>query len=94
MIDRQGVLERLSRLDWSRGLDREGLYRALLERNIALPFEFLGAIPPLETFESPDQVVQKVPENVWTIHAEREQRARGQLDLPQAAERTRNQQVS
>jgi hypothetical protein len=92
MLDRQHVLQDLATLDWSVGYDREGLLRALLNRNLALPNEFLSAIPPLELFYSPEQLVASVPAVVWTIHAERERRAHGQLaggaQAP-AAQRTR-----
>lgn len=93
MLDRQNVEQRLSQLDWSKGFTREKLLSALLEHNIALPNEFLSAIPPLEVFQSPKQLVQSVPDVVWTIHAEREHRARGHVEIPEAKEVTRHAQV-
>ena len=82
MLDRQSVQNILCRLDWSKGLTREKLLSALLESNLALPNEFLSAIPPLEVFRSPEQLIQSVPDVVWTIHAEREKRALGQITIP------------
>jgi len=93
MLDRQAVQQRLSHLDWSRGFTREKLLSALLEHNIALPNEFLSAIPPFEVYHSPEQLVQSVPDVVWTIHAERENRARGHVEIPQAKEVARHAQV-
>ncbi len=89
MLDRQRVSELLTSLDWSHGFNKEGLLRALLDRNIALPNEFLSAIQPTDMFYSPEQLLQSVPDVVWTIHGERERRARGQIEIPEAAERTR-----
>jgi hypothetical protein len=80
MLDRQRVGEILKSLDWTHGLDREAILRQLLQRNVALPNEFLSAIEPTETFHSADQILQSVPDVVWTIHAEREERARGSLE--------------
>lgn len=93
MLDRQAILQRLSQLDWSQGFTREKLLTALLAHNIALPNEFLSAIPPLQVFQNPEQLIQSVPEVVWTIHAERETRARGHVEIPEAKERTRKVQV-
>jgi hypothetical protein len=93
MLDRQNVGGILKSLDWSHGLDRESILRQLLQRNVALPNEFLSAIEPTETFQSADQVLQSVPDVVWTIHAEREERARGWLERTvapaKATQRTR-----
>jgi hypothetical protein len=80
MLDRHRVGDILTSLDWSPGLDREAILRQLLQRNVALPNEFLSAIEPTETFHSADEVLQSVPDVVWTIHAEREERARGWLE--------------
>lgn len=89
MLDCPAVLKRLQSLDWSHGLNKEALQRVLLERNLALPNEFLSAIQPTEIFFSPEQLVQSVPEVVWTIHAERERRARGHVEIPEATEQMR-----
>jgi len=94
MLDRNRVLEILRGLDWSKGLNKEGLLRILVDRNIALPNEFLSAIQPTDVFYSPDQLLQSVPDVVWTIHAERERRALGQVEIPRATERTRQAQVA
>ena len=94
MLDRQRVHQLLTTLDWSRGFNREGLLRAVLDRNLALPNEFLSAIQLAENFDSPDQLLQSVPEVVWTIHEERERRARGQVQVRGAAERTRRTQAA
>ena len=87
MLDRQRVGDILKSLDWSQGLDREAMLRQLLQRNVALPNEFLSGIEPTETFQSAEQVLQSVPDVVWTIHAEREGRARGWLEHPAGAPR-------
>lgn len=89
MLDREQVLQRLRTLDWSRGFNKDELLRALLDRNLALPNEFLSAIQPTEVFHSPEQLVQGVPEAVWTIHGERERRARGRVELVETTARTR-----
>ncbi len=93
MLGCKEVVQRLAQLDWSHGFNREELSSALLARNLALPNEFLSAIPPLDVFHSPEQLVQAVPDVVWTIHAERERRARGTVQVPEAMERTRMHQV-
>lgn len=93
MLDRQRVSQLLSSLDWSRGYDKEGLLRTLLERNIALPNEFLSAIQPTEVFFSPEQLLRSVTDAVWTIHGERERRARGRVELLEATRRSRTRQV-
>jgi|GEM_PF-6541944 len=94
MLDRQSVPRILGRLDWSKGLTREKLLAKLLECNLALPNEFLSAIPPLEAFHSPEELIQSVPDIVWTMHAEREQRARGQVAKPEAKQVMRKGQMS
>lgn len=88
MLDRERVLEILRRLDWSAGMNKETLQRVLLERNLALPNEFLSAIDPADVFDTPEQLVDSVPEVVWTIHSEREQRARGRLQPAGPAEQS------
>src|SRR5262249_39580942 len=88
MLDRQRVGDILTSLDWSPGLDREAILRQLLQRNVALPNEFLSAIEPTETFHSAEEVLQSVPDVVWTIHAEREERARGWLERADASAKT------
>ncbi len=93
MLDRQRVTQLLTGLDWSRGYDKEGLLRVLLERNVALPNEFLSAIQPTEVFYSPEQLLQSVTDVVWTIHGERERRARGRVEPNEAIRRTRTRQV-
>lgn len=93
MLDRQRVLQVLSQLDWSRGFNKEGLLRTLLQRNVALPNEFLSAIQPMEVYDSPEQLLQSVPDVVWTIHLEREHRARGHVEIVEATQRTRTRQV-
>ncbi len=93
MLDAERVRDDLRRLDWSRGFDRDSLLRALLDRNLALPNEFLSAIPSLHVFSSPEELVASVPEVVWTIHAERERRAQGRLEAPPATIPTRKVQV-
>ena len=85
MLDRQRVGDILNLLDWSNGLDREAILRQLLQRNVALPNEFLSAIEPTETFHSPEEVLKSVPDVVWTIHAEREELARGWLERANAS---------
>jgi len=89
MLDRQRVGDILNLLDWSNGLDREAILRQLLQRNVALPNEFLSAIEPTETFHSPEEVLKSVPDVVWTIHAEREERARGWLERANASAKPR-----
>jgi hypothetical protein len=84
MMNRDRVREILACLDWSVPQDRDSLLRQLLQRNLALPNEFLSAIQPTESFTSPDDVVKNVPDVVWTIHAERESRAVGKFQ-PAAA---------
>jgi len=91
MLDRHRVSQILASLDWSRGFNKEGLLRTLLEQNLALPNEFLSAIQPTDVFYSPEQLLQSVPDVVWTIHGERERRARGQIEVVEAAERTRTE---
>jgi hypothetical protein len=93
MLGRQQTIERLSQLDWGAGFDRESLFRALLAHNLALPNEFLSAIPALRTFGDPEELVSSVPDVVWTIHQEREERAVGHLEISEAAQRTRQVQV-
>lgn len=88
MLDRERVLEILRRLDWSKGFNKEALLRVLLERNQALPNEFLSAIDPTEMFDTPEELVASVPDVVWTIHQEREQRARGRIEPPAPSEPT------
>ncbi|HLG50360.1 MAG TPA: hypothetical protein VKY56_01855 [Chloroflexota bacterium] len=87
MLDRERVRELLGRLDWSRGMTRDDLLRALLDANIGLPNELISALPPTERFASPDDLLGRVPDTVWTIHREREERARGWIRPPEAAER-------
>jgi hypothetical protein len=87
MLDRERVRQILSRLNWSRGFDREELLRQLLERNLALPNEFLSAVSPVEVYRTPDQLLSSVPDVVWTIHAERERRARGPVQSGEATRR-------
>ena len=94
MLGREEVERRLARLDWSKGFNREGLLAALLECNLALPNEFLSAIPPLDLFTSLQQLIAAVPNVVWTIHGERERRARGCVQAVEATERTRQRKVS
>ena len=93
MLDYQSVLDLLRSLDWSRGISKEGLLRTLLDRNVALPNEFLSAILPTEVYYSPEQIVKSVPGVVWTIHGERERRARGHLKIVEATGRTRTRQA-
>jgi len=93
MLDRQAVVNILGSLDWSQGFSKEGLQRTLVQRNVALPNEFLSAIQPTEVFSTPQQLVDSVPNVVWTIHGERERRARGHVALVEATERTRTRQV-
>lgn len=85
MLDRTSVLDRLRCLDWSRGFSKDGLLRALLDQRVALPNEFLSAIQPTEIYTSPEQLVGSVPDVVWTIHTERERRARGRVQATKAA---------
>ena len=87
MLGRQETIERLAQLDWANGFDREGLLRALVGQNIALPNEVLSAIPVLRTFASPEELVQSIPDSAWTIHEERERRALGHLDLTGSIDR-------
>ncbi|MGH2459613.1 MAG: hypothetical protein ACRDIY_12190 [Chloroflexota bacterium] len=89
MLDCQSVLDLLRGLDWSRGLSKDGLLKLLLDRKIALPNEFLSAIQPTEIYRNPERLIQSVPDVVWTIHSERERRARGQVEVVEATERTR-----
>lgn len=93
MLGREEVEERLARLDWSKGFNREAVLAALLECNLALPNEFLSAISPLALFDSPEQLIAAVPGVVWTIHGERERRARGRVQVSGAAHNTRQRQV-
>lgn len=93
MLGREQTLERLAQLDWGTGYTRDALFRALLAQNLALPNEFLSAIPAIRTFSSPEDLVSSVPDSVWAIHEERERRAVGHLEIRQAAERTREYQV-
>ena len=93
MLDSERVRALLSQLDWSRGLNREGVLHILLDRNIALPNELLSAIPAIEVFHSPDELLKKVPDIVWVIHAERERRARGLVASSQGTEGTRQRQA-
>lgn len=93
MLDRQEVLNRLRTLDWSRGFSKEGLLRALLDQRVALPNEFLSAIQPTEIYDSPEQLVDSVPDVVWTIHSERERRARGRAETDATAGTVRRQQA-
>jgi hypothetical protein len=79
MLDRSRVREILALLDWTRPQDRESLLRQLLQRNLAVPNEFLSAIQPTECFQTPDEVIAGVPDVVWTIHGEREARATGRF---------------
>ncbi len=94
MLDREAVRERLARLDWSAGFDRDRLFQELLANNLALPNEFLSAIEPIEVYYSPAELVASVPDVVWTIHAERERRARGQIQKTAAERRTSRAQVA
>lgn len=93
MLDCERVRALLRQLDWSRGLNREGVLGILLDQNIALPNEFLSAIPAIEVFHSPDELLKKVPDIVWVIHGERERRARGLLENAQDTKRTRQRQA-
>ena len=93
MLDRQSVSQILGSLDWSHGYNREDLLQTLLDRNVALPNEFLSAIEPTEVFYTPGQLLQSVPDVVWTIHDERERRARGHLERAAATARSRMTRV-
>lgn len=93
MLDRERVGQILAELDWSRCFDREELLLRLLDRNLALPNEFLSAIPPVDVHCTPDQVLTSVPDVVWTIHAERERRARANIASAEAARPQRRAQV-
>jgi len=90
MLDQQRVLEILSKLNWTNGYDRDRLNQALLQQNLAVPQEFINSLPPFEVFATAEEMLHSVPDVVWNIHADRESRARGHIEVapPEPRQRT------
>jgi len=106
-LDKTETWQKLNRLDWTRGLTKEQIILDLHEANRQLDEELYHHLPANKKFYSAREVIDFLPNSVWSgigdrLHEEQkvlgprvttERAARGTTSLKQQTERTRRRHL-